>query len=204
MTARMWARTVLAGTLVLGPGCDGFLDPGPELVPESELIFVRVAEDAPPLVSSSVSFWIKRGETREAELRYESYDGDGKCLLFRVPADAPLRHADGRPFAEGDSALVTITLTDASLFRFDFDPGGLEFDPDHPAELEVRYTWADPDFNGDGVVNPADAAIAARFGFWHQDRPGAGWKRITTERIASALEVHAEISGFSQYALASD
>jgi hypothetical protein len=205
MTSRAFGWTLLAlGFVFASAACEGIVDPDPDSVPESELIFIRVADDAPQLQGTSVSFWIKRGEEREAQLRYASYNGNGKCLLFRVPADAPLFHADGRRFEAGDSALVTITVTDTSLFRFEFDPGGLVFDPAHPAQLEVRYRWADPDHNGDGVVNEADAVIAARFGFWHQSRSGANWDRIETQRLDSIFEAHASITGFSQYALASN
>lgn len=204
MTARLFGRAFIAAALVLGSGCDILLDPDPGLVAESDLLFIRAAPDTPPFESTTVSFWIKRGETREAQIRYTGYNGEGKCLLFRVPADAPLRHADGRAFAVGDSALVTIRLTDPSLFRFEFDPEGLEFDPAHPAELEIRYRWADPDYNGDGVVDAADTEIAASFAIWHQDTPGAGWEKIRTTRLDDLLEARAAVTGFSQYALASN
>lgn len=204
MTARLFGRALLAAGLVLAAACDALLDPGSDLVPESELVFIRAAADAPPLESTSVSFWIKRGETREALLQYTAYNGEGKCLLFRVPAEAPLRHSDGRLFAEGDSALVTIRVTDATLFRFEFDPEGLRFDPAHPAELEIRYRWADPDHDGDGVIDEDDARIAANFAIWHQDVPGEGWEEIRTTRLNDLLEARAEVTGFSQYALASN
>lgn len=204
MTARLFGRAFIAAALVLGSACEVLLDPDPGLVAESDLLFIRAAPDTPPFEATTVSFWIKRGETREAQIRYTAYDGEGKCLLFRVPAEAPLRHADGRAFAVGDSALVTIRLTDTSLFRFEFDPEGLEFDPAHPAELEIRYRWADPDYNGDGVVDGADAEIDARFAIWHQDTPGAGWEQIRTTRLTDLLEARAAVTGFSQYALASN
>lgn len=204
MTARLFCRSLLAAGLVLGSACNALLGPDPELVPESELVFIRAAPDAPPLESTTVSFWIRRGETREARIRYTAYNGDGKCLLFRVPAEAPLRHPDGRAFAVGDSALVTIRVTDTTLFRFEFDPEGLEFDPAHPAELEIRYRWADPDHDGDGVIDADDARIAANFAIWHQDVPGEGWEKIRTTRLNDLLEAHAEVTGFSQYALASN
>ena len=204
MTPHKFGGALLFAGLMLGTACDALLDPDGQLTDESDLVFIRAAPDAPPLETTTVSFWIKRGETRQAQLRYTAYNGDGKCLLFRVPAEAPLRHADGRTFENGDSALVTIRVTDAELFRFEFDPDGLVFDPAHPAELEIRYLWADPDHNGDGVVDAEDARIDASFAIWHQDAPAGGWEKIRTTRLDDIFEAHADVTGFSQYALASN
>jgi hypothetical protein len=204
MNVRLFGRALIGAGLLLGSACDALLDPGPDLVDESDLVFIRAAADAPPLQSSTVSFWIKRGETRVAQLQYTTYNGNGKCLLFRVPAEAPLRHADGSAFAVGDSALVTIRVTQETLFRFEFDPEGLEFDPAHPAELEIRYRWADPDYNGDGVIDADDARIESSFAIWHQDTPGEGWEKIRTTRLDDIFEARAPVTGFSQYALASN
>lgn len=204
MTSRAFGGALLAAALMLGSACDALLNPDPELVAEADLVFIRAAPDAPPLETTSVSFWIKRGETRQAQLKYTAYNGDGKCLLFRVPAEAPLRRADGTPFQQGDSALVTIRVTNTSLFRFEFDPDGLVFDPAHPARLEIRYRWADPDHNGDGVVDAEDARIDANFAIWHQDAPASGWEKVRTTRFDDILEAHADVTGFSQYALASN
>lgn len=192
---------VLAGAL---SSCEGLFDPADERVSDSDLTFVRVAPDAPPLSDTVVSFYIKRGEEREVRITYTYLNGDGKCLLLRVPADAPLRKPDGSAFAVGDSLEVTVRVVDASRFQFQFEPAGLQFDPRRPAELEVRYRWADPDYNGDGVVDAEDAALEASFSFWRQEQPGAGWEKITTLRVHDALEAHARIPGFTQYALASE
>jgi hypothetical protein len=189
---------------MLGAGCDGILESRRDTLAESRLTFIRVAPDAPPLGAVEVSFWIVRGQDREVEIRYQNGQYSGKCLLFRVPAAAPLRHADGRPFAAGDSALVTIRVVDAERFVFHFEPGGLRFDPNHPAELEVRYRWMDPDHNGDGVVNAADERIERAFGFWRQERPGEPWTRVATTRLPDALEARARVTGFTIYALAAD
>lgn len=199
---RLGTLALLVATAVVG--CDGplSLESG---VPESELTFVRVADDAPPLAATEASVWVKRGEDRELRINYLAYNGDTlKCLRFRVPAEAPLRHPDGRDFASGDSVLVTVRVIDESRFAFEFSPAGLVFDPAHPAELEVRYTWADPDFNGDGREDVLDERIADRFGFWRNEAAGEPWFRVTTRRFEDVMEARADIVGFTAFALASN
>lgn len=195
-------RFILVSLLALvAASCDGIFGPeDPASVPESSLTFIRVAPDAPPLVDSTVTFWAVRGKLREAMIRYEVANGyDGKCLLFRVPAQAIPAGA-----APGDSVKITIRVAKSGEFRFEFAPAGLRFDPAHPAELEVRYRYADPDYNRDGVVDQRDDEIANRFAFWRQERPGEDWTRVPTNRRSSLFEAHARVTGFTQYALATD
>lgn len=71
--------------------------------------------------------------------------------------------------------LITIRLVDPSRFMFEFEPAGLKFDPERPAELEVSYARADPDFDDDGVEDDK-----LEFDFWRQEREGSsgsGWGR---------------------------
>lgn len=173
---------------------DPSADEGPALE-EARLTFVRMAPDAPPLSATEVSFWAKREESREVQIRYALGGYVSKCLRFRVPAGALL---------DRDSVKITIRVPDARRFDYEFSPAGLRFDPRHPAELEVRYRWADPDLNGDGVVDQRDSALAARFGFWRQERSGERWMRLETQRSEASLEATARIVGFTRYALASE
>ena len=87
---------------------------GPEVEkPESELQFVRFPA-TPPLETLVVSFWAVKGDNREIEIDYlpEEVGEDGEEFLeFRVPNDALLRRPDGTLFAEGDSILITITVS---------------------------------------------------------------------------------------------
>ena len=196
-------RLLLHLPLLLLPlgSCDAIFGPEePTSVPESELTFVRLAPDAPPLLETKVTFWAVRGQTREVMIRYASNGGyNGKCLLLRVPAGAVPAGS-----APGDSVQITIEVPDADLFRFRFSPAGLRFDPAFPAELEVRYRYADPDYNGDGVVDAADQRYAETFAFWKQERPGEEWQRIPTVRRQDIFEAFATVTGFTQYALATD
>lgn len=172
-----------------------------QTVDESELTFVRVDPEAPPLISQEVSMWAVQGEEREVQIAYESTEyGNGKCLLFRVPADAVMLGV-----APGDSVEITIRIIDAGEFRFEFEPQGLEFDPQHPAEVEIRYWWADPDYDRDGDIDPRDLLLAETFGLWKKLGPTSAWERVTSaERRRDRFEIHAPIVGFTQYALATD
>src|SRR5206468_1337140 len=80
-------------------------------------------------------------------------------LRFEVPNDGLYRKPDGTAFAAGDSIQITVTVVDTKQFRFDFQPSGLQFNPNDPARLKVEYHYADPDFNGDGSVDSGDAEI---------------------------------------------
>jgi hypothetical protein len=199
-------RSALAALLAttLASACDGISAPV-EGVDDALLTVVRVAPNAPPLEGDSVSFWAVRGKDREAQLRYVYPDGSmGKCLLIRVPAAALLRRPDGSVIAMGDSVRISIRVPDRSRFQFRMEPSGLRFDPDNPAQLEVRYRWADPDFNGDGVLDARDTKAAENIHFWHQDTFGGKWTQLPTTILLDAIEARSRVLSFSQYALAID
>lgn len=194
--------TLLAAGLLcaLLPGCDN--PAGSKQVPENKLVFIRAADDAPPLDSLQVHLWAKAGEERKVEIHYVKvgeYGGDN-CLEFKVPGNGLLKRPDGTAFQKGDSVLITITVVDPKLFNFRFEPAGLQFAPDHPAELRVSYKWANPDLNGDGVVNSADQRFD--FGIWKQEADGTDWFRIGTVKDLDFEELRAEIQGFTKYAMA--
>lgn len=200
MTPLRFARP--AATLLLAVGLTGCLDlSAPEEgTQESDLIFVRIS-DGIELERDSVSFWAVPGETRQVEIRYlksASYpNGNTKCLLFRVPAGS----LPGQP---RDSVRISIVVAGDRQYRFRFAPAGLRFDPARPAELEIRYRWANPDFNDDGVVDGRDAIAAENISVWHQPSPDGRWFEIPTTRIADGVEARSTVFGFSQYALATD
>jgi hypothetical protein len=207
MKRHWFARPVL--TLLLSAllgGCSELTDPEGQVLNESELIFVRLDENAPGIDTTEVSFWAVRGQEREVQIRYfyEGTNSFSKCMRFVVPANALSRRPDGSAIAPGDSVRITIRMPDPTRLGFEFDPAGLQFDPAHPATVEVVYRYADRDFNGDGVVDATDDALAARLGFWRQERPGEPWTRIETTRLEDVAEARATIAGFTKYALAID
>ena len=197
MTGNRWlSLTVLAG-LLLG-ACDGGStgSAGPR-VGEDELVFIRSAATAPPLVTTDTSFWVTAGDGRDIRIPYVN---GAPCLEFRVPGNALLRRPDGTAFRRGDSVRITVRLADAGRFSFEFQPAGLRFDPDHPAELRIRYSYADPDFNGDGRVDAADQRFD--FGLWRQEAAGQPWAGLVTVRDTDLQEVRATLEGFTKFAVA--
>jgi hypothetical protein len=200
----MHRRLISAATLLLATTLASCSDSpsGPGELPQDQLVFIRAAANAPPLDATHVQLWAKAGEGRRVEIRYQKvgeYGGD-RCLEFNIPGDALLRRPDGTAFAKGDSILITITLADPGSFNFSFAPSGLTFSQSHPAELRISYKWADPDYNGDGVVDDRDRAF--RFDIWKQEADGAPWLKIGTARDSNVEELRADIFSFTRYAMA--
>lgn len=166
-------------------------------VDETDLIFIRTTEDAPPLANTTVTFWAVPDEDRTVKISYLAtgpYPA-GDCLTFTVPAGA---------ITGPDSVQITIEVVDPKQFHFEFSPAGLDFSEENPARLEVNYLWADQDFDGDGDEDAADEAIAASFGFWRQETPGSQWFDVSTEKFVGGPLAVTEITGFTRYALASN
>ncbi len=192
-------------TLIVLARSDSFSSLWPELAREAGAELLRLAQNAPALERTEVSFWAIRGRGTEVEIRLAPGGGDDdgeEFLEFEIPEDALLAYPDGRRFARGDSVRITIRVVDPTRFVFEFQPAGLKFDPRHPAELEVSYEWADPDYDGDGDRDSDDAEIEREFGFWRQERAGQPWFRVGTVRVEEMDEAEAKITGFSKYALA--
>lgn len=184
--------------LLLLAACErGASDSRRPMVREDELVFIRPAANSPPLVSTDTSFWAVAGDNREIRIPYVN----GVAFLeFKVPGNALLRRPDGAAFRRGDSVRITVRLADPGRFSFEFQPAGLRFDRDHPAELRVRYRYADPDFNGDGRVDDEDRRFD--FGLWRQEASGQPWAGLVTIRDADLEEVRATLEGFTKFAVA--
>jgi hypothetical protein len=157
------------------------------------LAFVRLASTAPEPETRDTSFWAVSGRGGELEIRFAGEDGE-RFLRFKVGGDALLTYPDGRSFTEGDSVQIRVRLDEEARFVFDFQPSGLRFDPEHPAELEVRYAEADPE----------DVDLPDELFLWKQEQPDSPWLRLATVRVKDAKEVRAQITGFTGFALATD
>lgn len=184
-------------------GCSDSTGPEPSRV-ETELQFVRFRA-TPPVETLQASFWAKRGQGRELEIRYlpDKPGEDGEEFLeFRVPGDGLLRRPDGTLFGPGDSIRITVTLSADGRFLFDFQPSGLQFDPEHPARLKVTYRQIEDDLDGDGDVDGDDEDLEARLRVWKQERPGERWFPVGTLRIEDFDEIEGEITSFTGFCIA--
>lgn len=178
---------------------------GPAGVPNPQLNIITQDTLAPPLYAARDSFWAKVSDGREMSLFYQGAtpaDSGAEFLRFEVPGDGLLRKPDGTPFQVGDSILITVTVVDPAKFLFQFEPAGLQFDPNHPARLKLKYFNSEHDFNGDGVKDSTDAAIETELDLWYRTGPAALWYKYGSVKFEELDEIDANIRSFSQYAVA--
>ena len=196
--------TACVASALLGCGDDP-VSPPPDngQKPDGTLTVVRFDPVLFQSAQKTGSFWAVKGEDRELELLYDDSSGPGsdEFLEFEVDADALLQRPDGTFFQEGDSILITVTVDPEGDFLFDFQPSGLRFNPDEPAELEVNFSLADPDVNRDGVVDAEDVALREALEVWQQESLGEDWIRLLTLRIRDD-EIRADVGGFTTFAAA--
>jgi len=194
--------------LVLAVGCSSDDTPSPDSPgserPPAELSVARLSPDAPPLESSTVSFWAVKGEQAEQKLYFLDDQGQRgeEYLSLKLDDESLLSRPDGSAIAEGDSVLITITVEDPALLLFELQPSGLKFSPADPAELKIRYAHADDDLNEDGTVDGEDDHIESILGIWRQELPGDPFIRLGSVKVEGQEELEAELTGFSRYAIA--
>jgi len=183
-------------------------DPGPNLpppVPNSQLHIVLQDTAAPPLLADSAAFYAVLGQDREVRMYYQGAspsDTGEEFLRFKVPGDGLLRRPDGSLFQPGDSILISIKVLDPAKFAFDFQPTGLRFSPDHPAELTFEYSHSDHDYNDDGTVDSADTTIQTQLDIWQRQPSDTFWTRLQALNFESYYELDAKVLHFTEHAIA--
>jgi len=176
---------------------------GPPGVPAAQLHIVQRDTLTPALDSTVARFWAKVGEGREIRLGYLPPADTGEDFLrFEVPGDALLRKPDGTAFQPGDSILITLTVVDPNRLLVQFEPAGLQFNPNQPARLKFHYLRANHDFDGDGDIDAADAAIEHTLDLWRRESPAAPWFRAASVKFEELDEIDANIVSFTEYAIA--
>jgi hypothetical protein len=182
--------------------CNDGTAPDTDTRPASELTFLRPAPGAPQFADTTVQFYAKRGEDREIRIRYAVAGDLEEFVRFRVRPEALVAYPDGRPIAVGDSVLITLRIVDFARLIVEFQPTGLRFSTERPAELKFKYNHTSPDLDGDGDVDADDARAETLLAIWRQEAPGQPWVRLSSSIEFDIDEIEAEITTFSGYALA--
>jgi hypothetical protein len=167
--------------------------------------FLEADPTALTIANPVIAFWAKKGLDQSVRMVYHARPGHNDSttfLVFRVRDRSLVSRVDGTPLADGDSILITLTLVDPIQLVVDFQPAGLRFSTSHPPSLKMVYADADQDFNGDGVIDSRDAAIAQTFQIWRRETLADPWIPLPSVVVREAGEVTADIGGFTGYAIA--
>ena len=182
---------------------------GPTERPPSQLNILHVATTAPALYNTDTVMVCVKGFECEGSIFFDDGLGGPGEEFARLRLDSPslLKRPDGTIIAEGDTVRITMRVVRADSALFEFEPAGLRFDPDFPAQLKVEYGECGEDipedFNGDGIPgDTGDIAIERMLSLWRQEKPGDPFVKVGTAQSEELNEVEADLTGFSRYALA--
>jgi hypothetical protein len=195
----------LVAVVATALGCSNTGGPSSGL-PRAQLNFVRQDSTYKPLRAARDSFWAKVGVDRQLQIFYQGItpaDTGPEFLRFEVASDALFRKPDGTAFGPNDSIRITVTVVDPKQFWFEFEPSGLQFNPNNPARLKLTYQYADHDFNEDGRIDAADSTIEGRLDLWRREPPDTVWFRVIgAVKFEDLEEFDVNLFSFSQYAVA--
>ena len=186
-----------------GPRPPAVEAPLAQAVATKSLPMARQAKTAPALATYQVSFWAYVGRASAVNVSYLPARGQtvgDPFLRFAVPKGGLIAGANGAVLKSGDSILITVTI-DPVYFLVDFQPSGAVFSKTSPAVLGFSYARANPDLNGDGVVNAVDASLKQQLAIWYGDKM-YGWSKEPSVNDATKQIVGSYIYHFSQYAVA--
>ena len=205
---RVRARIRLVGLALVALGCTDQAGQLPTAIePLAQVTagsaaphFLQQARTAPRLSTYQTSFWAKRGTQTTVSVRYRLAPGQkyaDEFLRFRIPINGLVAGANGVPLDRGDSVQITLTI-DPVLLKVVFQPSGVVFSKSSPAQLAIWYQNADPDLNGDGVVDAVDQALEEQLAIWSQSGHEA-WRQLSTKKTTTQQYVAAEVQHFSQF-----
>ena len=174
-----------------------------ESVASRSIPMLRQGKTAPALATYQVAVWAYVGRASTATVSYLPAKGQtvgDPFLRFSIPKNGLIAGADGAPLKGGDSILVTLTI-DATSFLVDFQPSGVLFSKTSPATLGFWYGRANPDLNGDGVVDSTDQALIQQLSIWYQGAKTTGWSQQPSINDPTKQLVGTAVYHFSQYAV---
>lgn len=165
---------------------------------------------APALEQYTASFWAVKGRDRTLEIWYQDYERGiddygaykqaNRFFQFEVPKQGLEASPTGVQYAKGDSVLITVTVHPHN-FQVEFQPSGLIFSKQHPANLKIWYGLADHDLDRDGDFDAEDERLLRKLSFFHFESPLSQWDRVRSKNDTVEKTVVAEIGSFSGYAI---
>jgi len=161
------------------------------------------ASTAPALETYQVSFWARKDRASTVQVNYLPAAGETvghPFLRFDVPKDGLRTGGAGAHLHHRDSVLITLTIDPVNL-TVDFEPSGVRFSGHRPATLAVWYGNANPDLNGDGVVDGADTDLASMIAIWGRPAKPAPWMKTLSKQLIGEQWVMGAIKHFSEYAV---
>ncbi len=207
----MLVRRSLIPLALLAAACTDGIGPVPpamerplaQSVASRSIPMLRQAKTAPPLATYQVSFWAYVGKASAVAVNYLPAKGQlvgDPFLRFSIPRDGLVAGANGATLKSGDSILVTLNIDPVS-FLVDFQPSGVLFSKTSPATLGFWYGRANPDLNGDGVVDAVDETLKQQLAIWYQGDKVYGWSKQPSINDTTKQLVGTAIYHFSQYAV---
>ena len=194
----MSSRSMFAVLLLLIAGCDSPTRPRRAT---EDLTFLRLAENAPALANTSVTFTAMQGEDAEARIYFVDQPDDDEFLRFKVHGDTRIRRPNGQLLLPGETIDITIRIVDMQRLIFEFEPSGLRFEQ-RPAELKLDFEAADDDLDEDGDIDAEDDDARRLLSWWRQEAAGTPWFRQASVVFEHIDEIEADIFGFTNYAVA--
>lgn len=125
----------------------------------------------------TATFWAVRGQQRSVQINYLSSTGDTSSPFLRLAGLDPAYVPGRGDLAPGDSVLITVTIDPIDI-KVSLEPTGLLFGD--PTQLEISYSGAGGDLNGDGAVDDADAFIEGQLlGISYREDADQAWMRAS-------------------------
>jgi hypothetical protein len=196
--------------------------------PSTGMHILRQSPTAPPLETYQVSFWARKDRASTVIVNYEPAAGQSvglPFLRFDIPKDGLRGGTDRRDDDRGrrgerdddrghrgerdhdrghrgerDSVLITLTI-DPEIFSVALEPSGVVFSQRHPATLAIWYGNANPDLDGDGVVDATDQALAEQLALWVRQAEPVPWLKLLSATEAGQQWVWTALYHFSEYAV---
>jgi hypothetical protein len=169
----------------------------------TEVHILQQAPTAPPLETYQVSFWARHDRESTVAVNYRPAAGlsEGQPFLrFHIPKFGLKWGPDGVRLAGTDSVLITLTI-DTLKLSVDLQPSGVAFSDVFSAGLVIWYVNANPDLNGDGVVDAIDQMLERQVALSEEPTKLNGWFKVVTKNDTTEKYVATDVYHFSEYAV---